>query len=170
MLHWCCFVSFHAYFCVFVCLLCFWIVTDTGNAEHTNPRRNICIVKYIIIFKKRSIYWFGFWEYIPAAINHWIYNVFNTSTWWLFLASVTTYPSDVIFNPQQRETCDIVKNEKESNTKKNEWNEMIRKKKKQTKNRCHILLAQLLFIAASANTLRHATVCVWMWNKSEYHT
>ncbi len=32
------------------------------------------------------------------------YNVLSMSTWWLFLASVTTYPSLVILRPQQRLT------------------------------------------------------------------
>lgn len=49
------------------------------------------------------------WEYIPAAVNHWMYNVLRTNTWWLFLANVTTYPSDVIFKPQQRETYTKIK-------------------------------------------------------------
>lgn len=33
-----------------------------------------------------------------------MYNVLRTRTWWLFLARVTTYPSEVIFSPQHLET------------------------------------------------------------------
>lgn len=36
-----------------------------------------------------------------------MYRVFRTRTWWLFLARVTTYPSEVIFKPQQRDTWNV---------------------------------------------------------------